>query len=352
MDVYWLLIGIAAAIACALVYVLYRSVTSEGRRERTTRRSSDQREDDEPHDNPLIPNFFENKPVRIVFFVIGLVVCIWLTMTVIQIVPAGHRGVLLTFGKVEEINLGEGIHIVAPWQSVVMMPVMIQKAEITESTASNDLQEITTKLAVHYRINEALAWKVYQTMRVDYLHLLIEPVIMEELKATTADWTAEHLIIERPLVVIQLTETLDKRLSEFGIEVLTVNFIDFQFSPEFWEAIERKVVATQDALTEKNKVEISRFQQLQNIINAEGQYNVTVIRANADAQLKIITAQAEAQKILIEAEARAKAIKLITDQMTPEYAQYLLLTQWNGEYPDVMLGDISDLGIILNVPGK
>ena len=244
--------------------------------------------------------------------------------------------------------MDEGLHIISPWQNVINMPVMIQKAQITESTASNDLQEITTTLAVHYRVREDSAWIVYQTMRMDYLHLLVEPVIMEELKATTADWSAEQLITDRPLVVIQLQETLDNRLQPYGIDVMTVNFIDFQFSKEFWDAIERKVVATQDALTEKNKVEIARYQQQQAIITAEGQYNVTVIQASADAQKKVIAAEAEARRITIEANATAEAIMRITSQMTPEYAQYLYLTQWNGILPSTLLGSVEDIGLIID----
>jgi regulator of protease activity HflC (stomatin/prohibitin superfamily) len=330
-----------------LNFILKHKASDEGRAERY--REHNTQGNTEKEDNPWIPNFLEGKPARIVLLIVGILFIIWLLAATIIIVPAGHKGVLLTMGKVEEMNLPEGLRIIAPWQNVVMMSVMIQKAEVTESTASNDLQEITTKLAVHYQINEALAWKVYQTMRTDYLHLLIEPVIMEELKATTADWTAEHLIIERPLVVIQLTETLDKRLQPFGIEILTVNIIDFQFSPEFWEAIERKVIASQDALAEKNKVEISRFQQLQNIINAEGQYNVTVIRANADAQQKIIAAQAEARRIFIEAEAQAEAIKIINLQVTPEYVNYLKWLRWNGELPDVLVTG-ADSDLLISIP--
>jgi prohibitin 2 len=295
------------------------------------------------------PDFGGRGPEIIVVIVVLAIAAVSLSRVFVR-VPAGHRGVLLTFGKVSETNLDEGIHIIAPWQNVVNMPVMIQKAEITESTASNDLQEITTKLAVHYRVRVDSAWNVYQSMRMDYLHLLVEPVIMEELKATTADWSAEQLITDRPLVVIQLQETLDARLQPYGIDVLTVNFIDFQFSKEFWDAIERKVVATQDALTEKNKVEIARYQQLQAIITAEGQYNVTVIRANAEAQQKIIAANAEAKRITIEANATAEAIMQITSQMTPEYAQYLYLTQWNGILPSTLLGSVEDIGLILNTP--
>ena len=304
----------------------------------------------EPYDNPLIPNFIEQHPTRAVVIVVVVIVLAAIVGSSVVMVPAGHRGVLLTFGKVSPTNLDEGMHIIMPWQNVVNMPVMIQKAEVTESTASNDLQEITTKLAVHYRIREDSAWIVYQSMRMDYLHLLVEPVIMEELMATTADWSAEKLITDRPLVVIQLQETLDMRLKVYGIDVMTVNFIDFAFSKEFWDAIERKVVVTQDALTEKNKVEIARFQQQQAIITAEGQYNVTVIRASADAQHKIIAAEAEARRIMIEASATADAIKQITAQMTPEYAQYLYLTQWNGILPSTLLGSIEYMGLILNTP--
>ncbi len=296
---------------------------------------------------PRIPSWVGEQGVRVIAIIVFVVIIGLLSSRAVARVPSGHRGVLLTFGKVHEVNLDEGLHIIAPWQNVINMPVMIQKAEITESTASNDLQEITTKLAVHYRVREDSAWLVYQTMRMNYLHLLVEPVIMEELKAVTADWSAEQLITDRPLVVIQLQETLDARLQPYGIDVMTVNFIDFQFSKEFWDAIERKVVATQDALTEKNKVEIARFQQQQAIITAEGQYNVTVIQANAEAQKKVIAAEAEARRITIEANATAEAIMRITSQMTSEYAQYLYLTQWNGILPSTLLGSVEDIGLII-----
>jgi len=297
---------------------------------------------------PRIPERISDRGVYLVVIIIVVVILGALISRSVMIVPAGHRGVLLTFGKVSPVNLDEGMHIIAPWQTIVNMPVMIQKAEVTESTASNDLQEIMTKLAVHYKVREDSAWQVYQTMRTDYLHLLVEPVIMEELKATTADWTAEKLITDRPMVVIQLQETLDRRLQPYGIDVMTVNFIDFQFSKEFWDAIERKVVATQDALTEKNKVEIARYQQRQAIITAEGQYNVTVIQANADAQKKVIAAEAEARRIKIEANATSEAIRLITSRMTPEYAQYLYLTRWNGILPSTLLGNVQDIGLIID----
>ena len=349
MDVPAFVFVIAIIVVSVLISMFHRDIGAWAGARGLLRRAQGSGGDEPPPEVYRSATSWTGERTGSLVAVIILVLIVGLTVSrsVIR-VPAGHRGVLLTLGKVHEVNMEEGLHFISPWQHVVNMPVMIQKAEVKESTASNDLQEITTQLAVHYRIRTDSAWIVYQTMRMDYLHLLVEPVIMEELKATTADWSAEQLITDRPLVVIQLQAILNERLQPFGIDVLTVNFIDFQFSKEFWDAIERKVVATQDALTEKNKVEIARFQQQQAIITAEGQYNVTVIRANADAQQKIISATAEARRITIEANATATAIRQITSQMTPEYAQYLYLTRWDGILPSTLLGGLEDIGLIID----
>ena len=51
---------------------------------------------------------------------------------------------------------------------------------------------------------------------------------------------------------------------------------------------------------------------------------------------------------MTEANATAEAIMLITNQMTPEYAQYLHPMQWDGKYPSTMLGSLDDLGVIID----
>ena len=67
-------------------------------------------------------------------------------------VPSGTRGVLLTWGKVEDKILEEGLNFKIPFtQTVVLMNTQIQKAESTEATATADLQEVSTTVAVNYR---------------------------------------------------------------------------------------------------------------------------------------------------------------------------------------------------------
>lgn len=252
-------------------------------------------------------------------------------------VPAGYRGVLLTWGKVEDKVLAEGLSFIIPFvQSVVMMNVQVQKAESTESTATLDLQEVSTTVAVNYRLNPSAVNNIYRDLRQDYASRVIKPNIEESLKAATAQYTAEELITKRAIMKGTFGEILTERLEVFDIEVVAVSLTDFQFSPSFSAAIEAKVTAEQSALEAKNKLEQIRYEAQQQIIQAEAEKNATIARAMGQAEAAII-----------EANATAMSIELITSQMTPEYAQYLWLTQWDGKLPAVYGGE--GQGLIFDV---
>ncbi len=259
-------------------------------------------------------------------------------------VPAGYRGVLLTWGRVEDRVLQEGLSIIIPFaQSVELMNVQVQKAESTESTATNDLQEITTTVAVNFRLNPNAVNKIYRDLRKDYVSRVIKPNIEESLKAATALYKAEALIQQRAIVKAAFDDILAERLEVFDIEVVAVSLTDFQFSPSFSAAIEAKVTAEQQALEAKNKLEQIRYEAQQQIIQAEAEKNATVARSLGKAQAAII-----------EANATARSIELITSQMTPEYAQYLWLTQWDGKLPAVVgegQGFIIDLSTLTGEEG-
>ena len=117
--------------------------------------------------------------------------------------------------------------------------------------------------------------------------------------------------------------------------MVAVSLTDFQFSSAFSTAIEAKVTAEQQALEAKNKLEQIRHEAQQQIIQAEAEKNATIAIALGNAEAAII-----------EADATAKSIALITSRMTPEYAQFLWLTQWDGKLPAVV-GDSQ--GIILDL---
>ena len=302
-------------------------------------------------DVTYIPDWVEKNSGK-VLLVIGLLVVGWAAWNVTTIkIPAGHRGVMLTWGKAEDRSLHEGLNFRIPFvQKIELMTVQVLKAESTETAASHDLQDVKTTIAVNFKLVPDRVHIVYRELSHDYISRVIKPNIEESLKASTAEFTAEELITKRPIVKAAFDDILEKRLGAFNIEVVAVSLTDFQFSQTFSDAVEAKVTAEQQALEAKNKLEQVRYESQQQVIQAEAERNATVARALGEAEAVRIKADADAYEKLVDANATSKSIQLITDQMTAEYAQYLQLTQWNGEWPMTMLGTIEDLGIIINTP--
>lgn len=283
-----------------------------------------------------ISNFLSRRSGLIAVVIIILVLGGALYVQGFAKVPAGYRGVLLTWGKPSDKILDVGLNFIIPFvQNIELMNVQLQKAESSEDTATKDLQQVTTTVAVNFRLNPNMVNQIYSDLRHDYVSRVIKPNIEESLKAATALYTAEELISLRTEVKSALDDILAERLVIFNIEVVSVSLTDFQFSPSFKAAIEAKVTAEQQALEAKNKLEQIRYEAQQQIIQAEALKNATVAIALGDAQA-----------VIIEADATAAAIEVITSQMTAEYAQYLWLTQWDGKLPAVVG---SDSGLIIDL---
>ena len=298
------------------------------------------------YDIPDVPDNMKKITRTLIVILIIAIAGITIVSTAAIRVPSGYRGVLLTWGKVEDRILNEGLNFKIPFiQSVVLMNVQIQKAESVESTATKDLQEVSTTVAVNYRLDPLNVDEIYKDLRQDYVERVIKPNIEESLKATTALFRAEELITKRPEVKETFDGTLMERLSTFNVQIVAVSLTDFQFSTSFSEAIEAKVTAEQQALLARNELERIKYEAQQQIIQAEAAKNATIRRAEGDALAQIIAANAT-----------AKSIQIITSQMTDEYAQYLWLSQWDGKLPVVFTKDeaglIIDISEFLNTSGN
>jgi len=297
-------------------------------------------------DAPEVPDNVKRLTGTLIVLLIIAIAGITVVTTATVRIPSGYKGVLLTWGKVEDTILQEGLNFKVPFtQSVELMNVQIQKAESTEATATKDLQEVSTTVAVNYRLDPLAVNEIYKDLRQDYANRVIKPNIEESLKATTAIFRAEELVTKRAEVKQTFDEILAERLSIFNIQVVSVSLTDFQFSPSFSAAIDAKVTAEQQALVSKNELEKIRYEAQQQIIQAEAAKNATIRRAEGEALAQII-----------DANATAKSIQIITSQMTEEYADYLWLKQWDGRLPMVYTKDengiMIDISEFLNTTGN
>ena len=249
---------------------------------------------------------------------IGILVAILLVAiisTSFTVVKAGHSGVVMTFGAVEEKVLSEGLHFKAPFiQTVVQMNNRTQKTETEGTASSKDLQIISYSVAVNYHVNDSSSASLYQNVGMDYSSVIIVPAIQESIKAVTAQYTAEELITKRQSVGDQIKSALSEKINQYGITVEIFNIVNFDFSEEFNAAVEAKQTAQQNAL--KAEQDLARI-------------------------------EVEAKQKITQAEAEAESIKLIQDALSksPDYVEYIKWNKWNGELPTVM----GDSGVLLNM---
>jgi len=260
------------------------------------------------------PRFPIANKLKIAAAVVTIIVIIVIMAESIVIVEAGHRGVVLYLGAVENRVLGEGVHFIAPFlEQVVPMEVRTQKFQAEASAASNDLQEVQTVIAVNYRIDPTEANKIYQTLGVNYGDRVISPTIQESVKASVAKFNAEELITKRETAKSVIANAISNTLSKNDIQTQNVFITDFKFSDAFASQIEQKVVAFQKYLTELNNLRSVSVVANQSVAQAEGQARATAAKATGESQ----------------------AIKIITSQLreSPEYLQWQAISKWNGQMP-------------------
>lgn len=226
----------------------------------------------------------------------------------ITIINAGQRGVVLQLGKVVRI-MDEGLSFRTPFvERVVSMDVKTQKHETKANSASQDLQTVTATIAVNYSLNPSLVGDIYKSIGKDYEKILIDPAVQEAIKASTAQFTAEGLITQRESVRDLIEKHIIDRLSKRGFVVEAVNIVNFEFSESFDKSIEAKVVAEQNALASKNKLEQTKY----------------------EAEQQVVTAEAQAKTIKIQAEA-------INSQGGADYVAMKAIEKWNGVLPVQMI---------------
>ena len=251
--------------------------------------------------------------------IVTFVIIIIIMFESVVVIQAGHRGVVLYVGAVENRVLGEGLHFIIPFvEQVVQMEVRTLKYQADATAASNDLQEVQTTIALNYHLSPTQANIIYQQLGADYADRIIAPTIQESVKASVAKFNAEELITKRATAKDVIARSISNTLSARNIIVETVFITDFEFSQAFANQVESKVVAFQKYLTEQNNLKAIQVVA-----------NQTVVQANATARANVAKAGGESQ-----------AIKIINVQLkqSPEYLQWLSINRWNGQLPYALGG--------------
>jgi regulator of protease activity HflC (stomatin/prohibitin superfamily) len=292
-----------------------------------------------PEGEPLEGSGRSRSLVRVIVpIIIGIIIVSIIAVSSVRMVDAGHRGVLVKFGNVYTDNsLDEGIHFVVPFRdNVVQLEVRTQKIVESATSASKDLQDVSTQVALNYHIDPDRAQVLYQQLGPDYSNRVILPAIQESVKQVTARFNAEELITKRETVKNQIEEQIKARLAPYNIVVDALSITEFAFSQQFTTAVEAKVEAQQRALQAQNELRRIQIEAQQNEAQAIGEQKANIARAEGIKQSNVLQAEGEAQ-----------AITIIDEQLrnNPTYLEWLKATKWDGVLPLVTGGGSGGQGV-------
>ncbi|MFC2123036.1 prohibitin family protein [Bacteroidota bacterium] len=252
-------------------------------------------------------------------------------------IPAGHRGVVIRFSAVTGTILDEGLQTKLPFIDFVeKMSVQTQKYEADAVSASQDLQDVNTTIALNWHLDPNLADEVYRTLGLGFIERLAAPAIQETVKQVTARYIAEDLILKREEVKGEITQNLSNRLLERGIVTETVSITNFKFSETFTAAIEAKVSAEQAVLEATNKLARVKVEAQQRQAEAKG-----------EADARINKAIGEAEYIRVVTEAQVAANEAIAVSLTPEVLQYILLDRIGEDIKVIVIPSGQGLDLVL-----
>jgi regulator of protease activity HflC (stomatin/prohibitin superfamily) len=248
-----------------------------------------------------------------VFFLAALV---FSTFTVIS---AGHTGVQVTLGEVNPLPLTEGVHFVNPISSVKDVDVRLQKAELKGAQAgTKDLQVVHTDIVVNFRLDPLKVPHIYKEYGLNVDEKVLGPGINEAFKSVTGHYTSEELVTKRDLVSAEILTHLIAKMAPFNITVSNISLVNFGFSQAYQQAIEAKVIATQQ--TAKAEQDLARIK--------------------VEAASRVAQAKGEAEAIQIQATA-------IQSNGGQNYVQLQWIGKWDGKLPTTVLG--GDSKTLMNI---
>lgn len=203
-------------------------------------------------------------------------------------IGSGEAGVLYkTFdgGVVtDESPLGEGFHIVAPWNKVIIYEIRQQELFEKMKVLSSNGLEIQIDASAWYKpITEDLG-RLHQEKGENYLERIIQPAIRSAARSVVGRYTPEQLYSsKRDAIQEEIYEETKKILDRQYVQLNEVLVRDVTLPGTIKDAIERKLKQEQESL---------------------------------EYEFRLVTAQKEAERQIIEAQGKADANRILSASLT------------------------------------
>ncbi|WP_289042213.1 prohibitin family protein [uncultured Zobellia sp.] len=208
-------------------------------------------------------------------------------------IGSGEAGVLYkTFGGgvvTDEAPLGEGFHIVAPWNKVFIYEVRQQEVLEKMNVLSSNGLDIKLEASAWFEPIRSDLGKLHQEKGEAYVQRVLLPTIRSAARSVVGRYTPEQLYSsKRDAIQQEIFDETQKIVSGQYIQLNEILVRDVTLPPTIKDAIERKLKQEQESL---------------------------------EYEFRLVTAQKEAEKVTIEAQGKADANRILSASLTDKILQ-------------------------------
>lgn len=248
------------------------------------------------------------------------------------IIPTGYTGVRITFGQIDNRTVQNGFNWKIPFvQSINQVNNKQQDISYTGQVWSETAERTVLYyegITVTYTINpEKSAW-IYANVSDYKKNLISDNLVASAIKSSSKELNstdATNRGIIEPIAQEKIQEALDQK---YGSDVVFINKVVIA-NTDFEESYNQAIADKQTAQLAYEKQQIENKRQIE--------------AAEADAKVKTTQAKAEADAAVIKAQGEADANKLLNDSITDKILRQQYYEKWNGQLPNVITGDSSDI---------
>jgi len=205
---------------------------------------------------------------------LGIIAIIFFSKSFVTI-DAGEAGVLwkrFAGGVVTDAPaLGEGFHVVAPWNKVYIYEVRRQESFEKMKVLSSNGLDIQLDASVWYQPKSAELGKLHQEIGEDYLNRILLPTIRSAARSVVGRYTPEQLYSsKRDAIQAEIFQESRKIINEQHILLDEILVRDVTLPGTIKDAIERKLRQEQESLEYEFRLEKASKEAQRQIIEAQG----------------------------------------------------------------------------------
>ncbi len=216
----------------------------------------------------------EKLPKAAVVAIIAVILLVIIIFKSSVVIEAGNAGVLFkpfSEGVDTENTYGEGFHVIAPWNDMIIYPVRQLSISDKMRVLSVNGLEVTVDATIWYQPEYAKLPYLHQEKGREYERDILAPAVSAAARSVVGRYTPEQLYSSKRDVI--QTEILEEAKSELATQYVQINRVlvkDVTLPTKIKEAIERKLRQEQEALEYEFRLTKASKEAQRQKIDAEG----------------------------------------------------------------------------------